>query len=428
MFSNARWHTATAKRFSSPIEIDGVLAEGSFRTSMLAGVSDSQVLPINPPLPPLVDFPKPKAPDLSIVWVGFGVGLGLGVLAGVLRSMGHNELTNFLSSISSFRPFGLLLTIGGVAFTLIFQVLGQILASTVTGWKTTAVALGPLRLTRSGKRWRIGMAKTFWHSSVTSVPRDARSPGWRLSVILAAAPLSLLAAAAISLLAYMHLSGSASLRNYFAAATLFGFAAGLLSLVPNARSARVWNGARFCLALLTADPELQQRVTTIRLSGLSQRARPRDFPLDLISAAAEPATDSLGAVVRASVIGSWCLDRKDFASAGAWYDRLAELAQYCVPAVKNAALASSACFDLAWKENPQDATRKLDDVKPELLATTVPRLCTQALVHILNGERSRAEAKIALAEAECSGAFGDYQRETLARLRAIAEGTGLRGN
>jgi hypothetical protein len=342
--------------------------------------------------------------------------------------MGHNELTNFLNSLIPSRPFGLLLTIAGVESTLIFQVLGQVATSTATGWKITAVALGPLRLSHSGKRWRIGIAKIFWQYSVTSIPRDAHSPGWRLSVILAAAPLSLLAAAAISLLAYLHISGSASLRNYFAAATLFGFAVGLLSLVPNARSALVWNGARFCLALLTADPEFQQRVTAIRLFGLSQRARPRDFPLDLISSAAEPATDSLGAVVRASAIGSWCLDRKDLASAGAWYGRLAELAQYCVPAIKNAALASSACFDLAWRENPQDAARKLKDVKPELLATTVPRLCTQGLVHILNGERSRAEATIALAESECSGAFGDYQRETLARLRAIAGGTGLPGS
>jgi hypothetical protein len=43
----------------------------------------------------------------------------------------------------------------------------------------------------------------------------------------------------------------------------------------------------------------------------------RAFAVDLISAAAEPATDSLGAVVRASAIGIWCLDRKDLASASA---------------------------------------------------------------------------------------------------------------
>jgi hypothetical protein len=391
-------------------------------------MSDAQER-VNPPLPPLVDFPKPKGPEFSIVSLGIGIGLGLALLGRILKFSGHNELANLLNSLSLFRPIGLLLTITGAESTLLFQALGQILTSTAIGWKVIAVSLGPLRLSRQTQRWRFSLTKSILSHSVISVPVSLHSPGWGLFIVLAAAPFSLLMGAAISLLAYAHLSDHAWLRGYFAAATLFGFSVALLSLLPNARSARVWNPARFCLALLTTDPELRNRLTTIRLLGLAtqQRQRPRDAPVDLIAAAAQPATDITGAVMRASTISNWCLDRKDLPSAGAWYDRLAELAEFCVPAIKNAALASSACFDLAWKEDPQNATRKLEDVNPELLATTVHRLCTQALIHILNGERSRAESAIALAEADCSGPFGDYQRETLARLRAIARAveTGL---
>lgn len=388
---------------------------------MLEGVSESEEK-VNPPLPPLVEFPKPEGLDFNIVAIGIGAGLGLGLLGKALGLSGHDQIASFLSSINVFRPVGLLLAIAGAESILLFQVLGQILFSKIVGWKVVAVSLGPLKLSLQTRRWRFALTRSILSHSVVSVPVSSLSPSWRLFIVLAAAPFCLALGAAISLLAYVQFSGHAWLRGYVAAATLFGSAVVLVSLLPSARSARVWNSARFCFALLKKDPELRDRLTTIRLLGLTQqRQRPRDIPIDLIAAAAQPATDVMGAVMRASTISNWCLDRKDLASAGAWYARLAELAQFCPPATKNAALASSACFYLAWREDRQNAIRSLTEVNPELLATNVHRLCTQALIHILAGERSRAETVIALAEADCSGPFGDYQRETLERLRTIAE-------
>lgn len=88
---------------------------------------------VNPPLPPLVDFPKPGGRNFSIVPIGIGFGLFLGLLGGILGLSGHKELSGFLNSLNLFRPVGFLLAVAGAESILLFQVLGQILASFATG-------------------------------------------------------------------------------------------------------------------------------------------------------------------------------------------------------------------------------------------------------------------------------------------------------
>lgn len=376
---------------------------------------------VNPPLPPLVDFPKPKVRNFTLISVAFAIGSCLGLLSKLLLSSGSTTLFYFLNTIALFRPSGFLLTLAGFESILFFQVTGQILTAAVIGWKIISVSLGPLKLYRRAGKWRFSSNKFIVSHFVTSVPRSANSPGWRLTISLGIVPLLLVAGAAISLVAFAHVSGHAWLQNYFAAAALFGLSVALFSFVPNSRSAPVWNPARYCFALLTRDPEVQNRVVSLRLLGLAQqKERPSDYPSDLIVAAAQPTRNASSAAMRASVIACWCLDRGDLLSAGAWFDRLAELAQLCGTDIKNVALASSSCFDVAWKGDFQSAILKLKEVNAEKLPSNVSRLSTQAVLHILNGDDRAAEATITLAEADCSGPLGEYSLKTLTRFRAIA--------
>jgi hypothetical protein len=143
----------------------------------------------------------------------------------------------------------------------------------------------------------------------------------------------------------------------------FNFFLFVLGLIPNGNKAPVRNDATLFLALKrnareAEEMQLYHQAVQLTFAGV----RPRDYSESLLEQLANWRGRAETNVLIARTMVEWAADCGDLRLADAWDQQALEQSQHCERRLRNSALASSACFDVLFRQDPAAAHRKFAQV------------------------------------------------------------------
>jgi len=349
------------------------------------------------------------------------MGLALAITA---KTLGPGWLAGLFQAVKLSDRTGLSALLAAVAAAIVVHEFGHLLAAILLDFEILGGALGPFRFTRAHRKWTMQFRpKALFSGSVTAIPRKRDFWRKRMVVVVAAGPAATLASGVCAGWISLHVplaQWPSAFINFFAQVSFLLF---FLGLIPNSPRAQVRNDACLFLALMRNTPEAQQillyhLIAQLEIAGL----RPRDYPDRLIRTLAKASGRTDMCLVYAHTILLWAIDRGDLASAEAWERRTMELSEFSNPRLRNVTLASSACFDVLFRNDLRLARPKFSQVDFDVIAPAY-------LMHRLRAAERITARQIPDALAHISSAqyyapkhlpYYEFERSLLRQLHAKA--------
>jgi hypothetical protein len=327
----------------------------------------------------------------------------------------------FFDAVPFETPTDTFLFVGTMVAAMLVHEAGHFLASVLLGFRMLGASIGPFQLQVLHRNWKISYsARRFFTASVSAVPATMRWWRPRMMAVIAAGPLATLSAGLYATSSRTSNHSEMLLQISFVQVSLLLFA---LGLVPNSRFARQHNDCRLLLDLLLRDngaEDMQLRVE------LKQRVlageRPQDCDREVVERLAgfrgRPDSEATFALAMAN----WAMDSDELGLADAWDCRAFELSADCGPQIQNAARASSACFDVIFREDMQSAREKFGMVDCDALFPDCFAHRVRAAKEIAAGHLNRVAAHVLRAQYSLPKGITSYalERSLLERLHMKA--------
>lgn len=375
---------------------------------------------IDPPLPPLGVSRRIDGSGSSMALIIGGVLLCclLKLCAPTIAAIVLRQ-TN-LARLSEFAMLGCAL-----AASIVLHELGHLSAASLLRFDVLGGALGPWRISRVNRRWKIHFLGGNWlRASVSAIPKENSS--WRrdMLIVIAAGPFATVFCCAAATAALLRNNPGGALGCFLAFLAELNAVLFVLGLFPNSSRARVHNDARLFLSLFFQANEAHNILLYQLLMQMKRQGfRPCFYRQDVIRELPYAECGPEMATLFAQTISDWAYDRGDFCTADAWDRRAAELGLLCEGPFYSNALAHSACLDLMMRCDDSAARSKCADISFEILQPEWLRHRTRAVDHLSKG--SILEGMCELQRADFSLPNGlpcfEYERELLQRLRQKAK-------
>jgi hypothetical protein len=343
--------------------------------------------------------------------------LAMGLLW-MARTSSPDAVRRWFAPVPFDTPLNWLLLLAAVLAAMLLHEAGHLLASMMLGFQVLGGSLGPLHMQMLPGDVKVSWAwKTLGTASISAVPRTMDHWRGSLLMVIAAGPTMTLVSALMAVCRPVTV-----FNTYFLQVSLLLF---VLGLIPNSRNARRQNDARLFLDLLrrpgSSELELKIRLKQLMLSGV----RPQDYPQELLRRLAAFRGRREAECAFAQALAQWASDCDEIELASDWDLRALELAGECGGSILNAALASSACFDLVFRQDRESAALKFAQVDCQALFPTCFAQRSAAASLIACGRLHRASAHILRAQYALPRGNRHYEleRSLLERLHAMALGT-----
>jgi len=332
------------------------------------------------------------------------------MLIWVFNTHGPVAIRHFFGPLPFEAPVDFLLFLAATLAAMLLHEAGHLLVSLVLGFRILGGSIGPLQIQRLPGDWKLTWSlKKLFTGSVSAVPRGMNY--WRQAMIavVAAGPLTTLGAGLTA--ANFHPAGHAVilLQISFVQVSMVLF---LLGLIPNSRQARRQNDARLLLDLTlrnqgAEEMELRVLLKQYVLSG----ERPQDYSRALLVRLAAFRGRSESQLLFALAMANWAMDSEQIELADAWDMRALGLVSECGAPIQNSALASSACFDVIFREDMESAREKFALVDCSALFPTSFAQRASAAKEIAAGHLHRAPRHILRAQYALPRGNGYYALE-----------------
>jgi hypothetical protein len=150
--------------------------------------------------------------------------------------------------------------------------------------------------------------------------------------------------------------------------------------------------------------------------------RPRDYSESLLRELAEWRGRADTNVLIARTMTEWALDCHEFALADVWDRQALAQSQHCEERLQNSVLASSACLDLLFRDDPAAARRKFAEVKFDSLFPPSFAHRAKAACLLAGEQASRVPAQIIRAQyaLPLGVSYYDFDRMLLEKLHLKA--------
>jgi len=330
---------------------------------MLPSISET-IYPAVPPLPTRASR-KAQGSQTFLPLLLIAVALGIAI-----RYLTPLQWRAAFAAVDVAHPQGATSLFAAVAAAVVLHEAGHLLAALLFDFQILGIALGPFRAARSFGTWRVRFsARTFFSGSVSAIPRNTRAWRGRMLLVVAAGPIATLLTGTAAAAVFSSHPNSEWSSTFLAALTQLSLFIFVLGLIPNSRDARIRNDARLLLILRRDSQEarsilLCHLVTQLEVAG----TRPQDYPEQLMLELAATPGRAEFMLFSAHTIFLWALDRGRLGTADAWQRHCLELSEDCQPRSRNLALASSACFDVLFRNRPMEALNKFADVDWQTLS------------------------------------------------------------
>ncbi|HEX4772838.1 MAG TPA: hypothetical protein VH351_18540 [Bryobacteraceae bacterium] len=282
-------------------------------------------------------------------------------------------------------------------------------------------ALGPWRLSRANRRWKIHYLGGSWFTaSVSAIPKEHAS--WRrdMLIVITAGPFATGVCCFAATAALLHNNPGGAFGSFTEFLAQLNAVLFVLGLFPNSPRTRVYNDARLFLSLFFNTNEarnilLYQLLMQMKRTGFRPCFYRQDVVRELPYAECRPEM----AVLFAQSISDWAYDRGDYRTADAWDRRSLELALVCEEPFYSNALARSASLDLMMRCDSAAASSKCGDVQFELLQPEWLRCRTRAVNYLTRGNILEAMCELQRADFLLPNGLPcfDFEREIVRRLR-----------
>lgn len=394
-------------------------ALGGFRRYVYV---DHATTVVNPPLAPFPNLVCGSKRPSNVPWnlLAFAVGLGA-----ALKLFGPEWVSILFQSVGVGTVEGLSALLLATASSVLLHEAGHLVAALLLDFEVLGGSLGPVRAVRLHGKWSIHGSGRLFTGSVIAIPRR-NNETWRerMLCVIASGPA---ATFLIMLIAAGLLVGCANPElwnaRFLSALVELNFFLFVLGLFPNARAARSHNDARLFYSLLQNSPEAQEILIYHLLSQLQiAGVRPNDYPEPIVRRLAAARGKPEMCVAYASAIVCWAVDCGDVATADAWDKRATDISDFCDLKIQNAALASSACWDVILRDDLRAARIKFADVELGMLAPEWFQHRAKAASALASGQIVQALAEIARARYSFPGhlPYFEFERMLLGRLHARA--------
>jgi hypothetical protein len=278
-------------------------------------------------------------------------------LCWVFRMYAPNWVRAWFGPVPTQGLMDILLLCGAAISAMLAHECGHLMAAKMLGFEVLGGSLGPLQIQTLHGQWKFSWSSgQILGGSVSATPRSLKHWRGAMMLVAAAGPMATLAAG----LAMASLEpGSHAAAVYQVAFVQLSVLLFVLGLIPNSRQAPRRNDARFLLDLALGNAGAAEIELIV---DLNQRMvcgeRPLDYPQAFLARLAAWRGRPEAELAFAQALGRWALDSGLLELAGAWDLRALALAERCGKRQRNAALASSACFDVIYRGDLETALNK----------------------------------------------------------------------
>ncbi len=172
-----------------------------------------------------------------------------------------------------------------------------------------------------------------------------------------------------------------------------------LGLIPNGRKARTRNDAQLFLELAFSRMSAKEMELYARLSqNLMAGVRPQDYSVDLLAELLDWRGRPDMEFLFAQTISRWALDSNDLEVADAWDAHALGLSGMCNERIRNKAIASSACFDVLFRNDFGSARTKFSEANLDALFPVCFEHLARACRHFAAGQIQMTPREILLAQ------------------------------
>jgi hypothetical protein len=311
---------------------------------------------------------------------------------------------------------------------------GHLLAGHLVGFHFRYVTIGPLKISRQGRRLRLsGAGRRLWFSGfAASLPTDYHDLPRRTAVMIAGGPIasllqSVVAGAGIAAW-FQHfipfgLRSTAQLAALVPLLSVTGMAVVfLVSILPFRTGGLMTDGAKLLLLWRGGAQAEQYCVLTI-LAGLALAGvRPREWPAELIARTETPPDAPDHTTSLAMMAYYHALDRGEVEAAAAHLERGLSALEKHPRLFRPAVCLAAAYFTARYRGDAAKAREYLRESKGVVLVEPYARLRTEAAILFAeqNWAAARARATEALAAIESGPPGAAVEAEWLRGVIALA--------
>jgi hypothetical protein len=334
----------------------------------------------------------------------------------ICRRYGLDSTHRWFGRVPVERPADLLLLPVAALAAMLLHETGHLLASLLLGFEVLGGSVGPLNIQILRRDWKLSWSlRTFFTGSISAVPRSLNH--WRraMMVVIAAGPLATLA----GVLAVLPLSpvnhSWLVLQIAFVQVSVLLF---LLGFIPNGRAARQQNDARLFVDLARRNAGADEMELKVWLKQqMLAGSRPEDYSAALRQRLAGFRGRPASQLLFTQALVEWAIDSEQIQAADRWDRQALALSGQCDKRLRNAALASSACFDVIFRADLDSARVKFARVNLNALFPTCFRERAAAAQQMTMGEWQRVGAHIIRAQyALPRGAGCELERSLIEKL------------
>jgi Zn-dependent protease len=375
---------------------------------------------IDPALPPMGVSRRIDGKGSSIGLIVGGV-----VLCCLLKLCTPNIATVVFRQANLGRLSGFAMLGCALAASIVLHEAGHLSAAILLRFDVLGGALGPWRISRVNRRWKIHfLGGTWFTASVSAIPKKDSS--WRrdMLIVIAAGPVATAFCCATATAALLRNNPGGALGCFLAFVAELNSVLFVLGLFPNSSAARAYNDARLFLSLFFQANEahnilLYQLLIQMKRQGF----RPCFYRQDVIRELPYAECGPDMATVFAQAIADWAYDRGDFSTADAWDRRAVEHGLLCEGPFYTNALAHSACLDLMMRCDNSAARSKCADIQFEVLQPEWLRHRTRAVDHLTKGNILEGMCELQRADFLLPNGLPcfEFERELLQCLRQRAK-------
>jgi Zn-dependent protease len=325
------------------------------------------------------------------------IALAVGVL---LQSFGPRWVQTIFSTVKLDSIGGVAAVIASLLAATVIHELGHLLAALLLDFEILGASLGPFRLQRLHGKHAVNLSrKRLFSCSVSAVPRGTERWRAKMMVVVGAGPAATLLAGIFSVCAVAAGKPEGWLAIFWSSLAQFNFFLFFLGLIPNGNNAPVRNDATFFLALKRNAREAQEmqlyhQTAQLMVAGV----RPRDYSESLLAQLASWRGRADTNVLIARTMVEWAVDSGDLALADSWDRQALTQSERCEARQRNSALASSACFDLLFRQDPAAARGKFSQVDFASLFPPSFSHRAKAASLLADGQPARVPAQIIRAQ------------------------------
>jgi hypothetical protein len=277
---------------------------------------------------------------------------------------------------------------------LIVHEMGHLLAALGFEFHFLGASVGPVNIQTMHGEWKISFVpRRIFSGSISAIPCTMEQWRGEMLIVIAAGPIFTLVAAL--LVASVGMSGQV-FQIAFVQLSMLLF---ILGLIPNSQGSRRRNDARLFLDLAMHKHGAEEMEIYISLSQLVVKGvRPQDYPEILVAKMAAWRGRPESEYVFSQALVRWALDSDKVAVADECDLRALALAERCDSRIQDTALASSACFDVLFRDDLESARNKFERVDWSTLFPKSFAHRSRAAHQIALGRLYRAPAEIIRAQ------------------------------